>query len=149
MEKIKQQIEQEIIDLHKLFVSWFTGALAQSDLENKLASRFLKETIFITTQGESVAYQHLMMMFQQGYGKMNSAFKIAISDVDVLHDFGEYVLVTYIEWQTTDANPQSSGIYNVRKTTALISKQMPFKWLHIHETMQPKPNEVLAEWRIK
>ena len=88
-----------------------------------------------------------MEMFESGFGKMNSDFKILISNVEVLHEIGEYVLINYIEWQTTDSNPQSSGNYSVRKTTALITKQKPFEWLHIHETMMPKPNEIIEDWR--
>jgi len=146
--EIKQKIEQEIIDLHNLFVNWFTGNSDKENLKPKLASRFYEKTVFITTKGESVSYNNLMTMFENGYGKMNSNFKIAISNVEILHEIGEYILANYIEWQTTDVNPQSSGNYSVRKTTALISKQTPFKWLHIHETMMPKPSEIIDDWKL-
>lgn len=143
----QQKIKQEIIDLHNLFVNWFTGVSDKKDLENKLAPRFYKHTVFITTQGASVSYDQLLTMFKNGYGKMNSNFKIAISNTEILHEIGEYYLVNYIEWQTTDPNPQTSGYYNARKTTALISKASPFKWLHIHETMLPKPHEIIEVWK--
>ena len=145
--EIKQKIKQEIVDLHDVFVNWFTGALDKKDLENKLASRFYEKTIFITTKGESVPYHDLMTMFENSYGKMSPDFKIVISNVELLHEIGAYYLVNYIEWQTTDPNPQSSGNYNVRKTTLLLSKQTPFKWLHIHETMLTKPNEIIEDWK--
>ena len=148
MTELKQKVQQEIIDLHDLFVNWFTGTSDKTDLENKLAPRFYKEAIFITTKGESVPYHHLMMMFKNGYGKMNADFKIAISNVELLHEIGDYVLANYIEWQTTDPDPQSSGNFTVRKTTVFLSKQEPFKWLHIHETMMPKPSVIIEDWRL-
>ena len=147
MKELKQKIKQEIIDIHLLFIDWFTGKCDQEDLDNKLAPRFYKETKFISTKGESINYDSLMMMFKNGYAKMNSDFKIAISDVELLQEVGDYVLVNYIEWQTNDPNPEVSGNYNTRKATVLISKQTPFKWLHIHETMLPIPEKIVAEWR--
>ncbi len=147
MIELKQNIAQEIIDLHKIFVKWFTGTLNKKDLENKLGSRFNTETLFISTKGESIPYPNLMTMFENGYGKMSLDFKIAISNVELLHEIGAYILVNYIEWQTSDPNPQSSGNYTVRKTSALISKQQPFKWLHIHETMMPNPDNIIEAWR--
>ena len=143
----RQKIEQEIIDLHDIFVNWFTGASDKKDLENKLASRFYEKTIFITTKGESVLYDDLMKMFKKGYRKMSSDFKIVISNVELLQEIGEYFLVNYLEWQTTDPNPESSGDYTVRKTTVLLSKRMPFKWLHIHETMLTKPSKIIEDWK--
>jgi len=149
MKELEQKIKQEIIDLHDLFVDWFTGKSDKTDLEHKLAPRFCKETIFISTKGKSVNYDSLMMMFKEGYGKRSPDFKIAISDVEVLQEVGDYVLSTYIEWQTNDPDPQASGNYNARKTTVLISKhkslQTP-KWLHIHETMLPKPDKIAENW---
>ena len=145
--EIKQEIEQEIIELHNLFVAWFSGSSNKKELEGKLAARFYKNTVFITTKGESVPYHQLMEMFESGYGKMSSDFKIAISNVELLQDIGEYFLVNYIEWQTTDPNPELSANYNARKTTLLLSKARPFKWLHIHETMLTKPTEIIKDWK--
>ena len=148
MKEIKQKIEKEIVDLHKIFVHWFTGALDRKALAPKLASRFFEETIFISPQGASLSYEDLMMMFENGYGRMNSNFKIVISDVELLQEIGDYYLVNYKEWQTKDPNPQLNGNYTVRKTTVLMSKQQPFKWLHIHETMMPNPSEIVEDWRF-
>ena len=47
--EIEQKIKQEIIDLHDVFVTWFTGVSDQKDLEDKLAVRFHQKTQFITT----------------------------------------------------------------------------------------------------
>ena len=52
-----------------------------------------------------------------------------------------------MEWQTNDVNPEISGNYNVRKTTAIISETTPFTWLHIHETMLPKPEYIVEKWK--
>lgn len=146
MKELKQQIEQEIIDLHDIFVEWFTGSSNKVDLENKLTSRFYEETVFITTQGHSVNYKGLMNMFRNGYG-VDSILKIAISNVEILQKIGDHVLVNYVEWQTNDSNPELSDNYTIRKSTALISNKAPFKWLHIHETMLPKPHEIIEDWK--
>ncbi len=146
MKELKQKIEQEIIDLHDVFIEWFTGSSDKVGLEDKLTSRFFEETVFITTQGHSVNYEGLMNMFQNGYG-VNSILKIAISNVEVLQEIDDYVLATYVEWQTNDPNPEVTGNYTIRKSTALISSKAPFKWLHIHETMMPKPNEIIEDWK--
>lgn len=147
MKELELKIKQEIIDIHVLFVDWFTGKVDKADLENKLAMRFFKETIFISTKGQSINYDGLMRMFKDGYGKMSPDFKIVISDVEILQKVGDYVLATYIEWQTNVPNPEASGSYTARKTTTLISKQKPFKWLHIHETILPKPDNIVEKWR--
>jgi len=147
MKELEQKIKQEVIDIHNLFVDWFTGKADKTDLNNKLAPRFYKETKFISTKGQSVNYDGLMEMFKEGYGKMSPAFRIAISDVEILQEVGDYVLVNYIEWQTNNPDPEASGSYTARKTSILISKQTPFKWLHIHETMLPKPNKIVEKWR--
>ena len=147
MKEFERSIKKEIIELHDIFVDWFTGNSDKTDLKNKLTSRFHEDSIFITTKGESVNYSNLMLMFENGYGKMNTDFKIAISDVEILQEVGDYILTNYIEWQTNDANPEANGNYNVRKTTLLISKEKPFKWLHTHETMLPNPDKIIEKWR--
>lgn len=145
---LEKELKQEVIDIHDSFVAWFTGKSNKTYLNNKLAPRFYKETKFITTKGESLNYDSLMKMLKRGYGMMSPDFKIAISNIEILHEVGIYVLVNYIEWQTNDSNPEISGNYSVRKTTALISKKTPFKWLHIHETIiLPKPDDIVAKWK--
>lgn len=146
MKELEKNIKDEIIDLHDIFVNWFTGYIDKTDLQDKLFSRFDEDSKFITTKGESVDYNNLKTMFINGYGKMNKHFKIAISDVKLLNELGEYILVNYIEWQTNEANPKENDNYNARKTTLLITKKKPFKWLHIHETMLPKPNKIIEKW---
>ena len=146
-QELQKQIEQEIIDLHDIFISWFTGKPDKTDLENKLSSRFFKDSIFIPPNGASVNYDNLMVMFKNGYGQKNQDFKIAINNVEILQEIGDYVLVNYVEWQTEDAKPEATNNYNVRKTTLVISKEKPFKWLHTHETMLPMPNRIIEKWK--
>jgi len=142
-----KEIKEEIINIHDFFVTWFTGVSDKMDLNKELTPRFCKETTFITTKGASFSYDDLMNMFKKGYGMMNSDFRIVISNIEILQKIGSYVLVTYIEWQTNDVNPEISGNYTVRKTSALISEKRPFTWLHIHETMLPKPADIVEEWK--
>ena len=142
-----KEVEQEIINIHDFFVTWFTGVSDKTDFDKKLVPRFCKETTFITTKGASFDYDTLIMMLKRGYGMKNSSFKIAISNIEILQKIGTYVLVTYMEWQTNDVNPEISGNYNVRKTTAIISETTPFTWLHIHETMLPKPEYIVEKWK--
>jgi len=145
MNELEQKIKQEVIDLHDLFVQWFTGKFDKIDLKNKLASYFHKDVTFITTQGESINYKKLITMFDRGYG-INPSLRIVISDVEILQEIGDCILANYIEWQTNDPKPHISGNYSIRKTTLLISNKAPFKWLHIHETMMPKPIEIIEDW---
>lgn len=145
MNKLEKEIKQEIIDLHNFFVAWFTGKVDKSELENKLIPRFQNDTVFITTKGKSINYENLMQMFKGGYGMTGPDFRIAISDVEVLQEVGDHVLANYVEWQT--GTQETGNSYNARKATVLISKKAPFKWLHIHETMLPKPDKVVEQWR--
>jgi len=55
MKELEQKIKQEIIDMHDLFVDWFTGKSDKADLQHKLAPRFYKETIFISTKGRRLS----------------------------------------------------------------------------------------------
>ena len=147
MKELEKNIKQEIIDLHDIFVHWFTGYSNKTELEHKLSSRFFKDSIFIPPNGVTVNYNNLMMLFKNGYGQRSMDFKILISDVELLQEIGDYVLVNYVEWQTDDAYPEVTNNYNVRKTTLIISKEKPFKWLHTHETMLPMPSKIIENWK--
>jgi len=143
MKEIRERIKQEIEDLHHLFVNWFTGKADKSELKRELNTRFSQETKFISTAGDTINYESLMLMFENGYGKTSKEFKIVISDFELVQEIGDYVLANYVEWQTTSSNTKASGNFTARRSTVLISRQSPFKWLHIHESMIPQSDGLM------
>ena len=134
MQVLEQDVRKEVEELHAFFVDWFTGNAAPQDLDRIFVPRFSDEMLFISPGGAMSTGKELVQMFRDGYGA-NPAFRIAITDVKIQREIGDCLLVTYVEWQKGGDVSGTAG--NSRITTALFSKQQPFQWLHVHETMMP------------
>lgn len=135
MSSLESDIRTEIEDVHRFFVRWFTGTAEARELNDLFVSRLDDDMIFLSPDGHRMGREGLVGMFENAYGN-NPDFRIAIRDVTVHRDLGEYVLATYTEWQK--AARSSARPDNGRFTTVLLKKTQPFRWLHIHETWLPE-----------
>ena len=130
-----EDVTAEIVDLHDAFVRWFSGELGRGELD-QLAGRFDPAVIFVSPDGQVIRGAQLMERFQKAHGT-NPDIRIQIRDVEIQRELPDHILVTYTEWQWSAI--ESATAQKGRFTTALLSRNKPFKWFHVHETRLPDP----------
>jgi hypothetical protein len=132
---LEQEIQREVIDLHRFFQHWFAG-------ERELSVRgFERFTSVIADDFELIApsgvrsnRSGLMDIIWKAHGK-DPGSRIWIENIHC-HPLGEQLhLATYEEWQGTDDAVRG------RLSSALLRHHpdLPhsIKWLHLHETWLP------------
>ena len=134
MSDLAQAVQREIEDLHVFFVEWFNGSADRDSYEERFVSHFDKGVHFIPPSGVLVDYEQLVAMMRDAYGT-NPDFAIAIRDVNVWHVTNEQIVVSYTEWQRNSHDTEEPN--NGRITSAVLSTEQPFRWLHVQETMLP------------
>ena len=135
MSELEQAVCDEVEYLHRFFVDWFSGTVDEKEVDRVLVPRLDDETFYVTPDGHRLGGPDLVAMFRHAHGT-NPDFRIEIRDVKIMRTFGDYLLVTYTEWQKgarASENPD-----NARVTTVLLERTQPFRWLHIHETWLPE-----------
>ena len=131
MEHIKAEIEA----LHEFFVGWFSGSIPESAFDTDFRSRFVDNFLLIPPAGVVLDLESLCAGIREGYGS-NPDFRIAIRNVQIRQEFGDYILATYEEWQRNAL--ESTPPDNARVATVLFKKTQPLQWLHVHETDMPE-----------
>ncbi|MBX2802111.1 MAG: DUF4440 domain-containing protein [Myxococcales bacterium] len=126
-----EQIRQEVEDVHRFFVRWFTGVAEAAELD-AFAARLHPDVQFIGPSGARTDRAGLIGMFEGRHGA-NPGFAIDITEVQLVHDLGDHIVATYIEWQRGAKNTTPPD--NARLTTVLLTRDL--KWRHIHETALP------------
>ena len=135
MTELHDAIRMEIEDLHRFFVDWFTGVAAGETLNDRFGAAMAPDVVFISPDGQRLTRDDLMTGIGAAHGG-NPNIRIAVRDVRVLREIGDSVLVTYEEWQIGAARPGHAN--NGRLSTALITRDAPHQWRHIHETWLPE-----------
>jgi len=135
MHALENAVRAEIEDLHRFFVDWFTGRAELSTLNTILLSALDEDLLFVSPDGHRLNRDALVEGFLAGHGT-NPDFRIAIRDVEIQHDLGNHVLATYTEWQR--GARMSAQSENARRTSVLMTRQAPFRWLSVHETWPPE-----------
>ncbi len=132
------QVREEIEELHRFFVDWFTGACAETDeiFKNGFLNHFDRDFKLIYPAGTILELSTLADGIRLSYGS-NPDFRIAIREVTIHHTWDQYVLATYEEWQRNSL--QSIPPDNGRLASALIHCGDDIQWLHVHESWLPKP----------
>ncbi|NKB35579.1 MAG: hypothetical protein GKR93_00230 [Gammaproteobacteria bacterium] len=131
---LEKDVRIEVEELHQFFVDWFNGKADQSVFD-EFTSRFDSKVHYIGPGG-ALLDQTALTGFLAGARGIASDFRIAIRDVKVLHQSDSHIIATYTEWQrhAVFSDRPESG----RRTTVVLSKSKPFRWLHIHETWLPE-----------
>jgi hypothetical protein len=136
---MEQQCRQEVLDLHRFFVDWFSGRLPQTEATfTRLTSALDEGMVLISPDGATLSRKQILGWIQQAHNTradMSPPFHIWIENFQVRHYVGDLALVTYEEWQ------EVAGEINSRLSTALFKKApgLPNQvtWLHVHETRLP------------
>ncbi|MEM7546506.1 MAG: hypothetical protein AAF367_13295 [Pseudomonadota bacterium] len=144
MSDLEASIREEIEDLHRFFVAWFSGQVERSALEDRFAAAIDPHCLYITPDCDRMDQPTLVEMMRGAHGS-NPDFRIAIGDVSILRDLGDTVLAAYTEWQT---GAKRSATSNGRFTTVLMTKAKPHCWLHIHETWLPEAEQRAASYEF-
>jgi hypothetical protein len=135
MTELLDDVRKEIVNLHDFFVAWFNGTADRSQLDAEFVARMDPNVTFIPPEGITLSMAELVNGFQQAHGT-NKEFRIEIRDVAIRHVVGNHILVTYTEWQRGAV--MSSPSQNARQSSGLLTKNRPFRWLHIQETWMPE-----------
>lgn len=135
MSELEKDVQKEVDELHVFFVDWFSGNADKDSYEERFVNRFDPAAIFIAPNGMLLEYEQLIGFMQGAYGS-NPDFRIAIRDVKIRHESSSQVVATYTEWQrnAVDAPTPDNG----RLSTAVLSRDKPFRWLHVQETWLPE-----------
>ncbi len=132
---ILRAITAEVVDLHVFFVDWFSGRASPEVFDSRLAPALHEQLHYILPGGQLLTRDQLLTGLRGAHGT-NPDFRIAIRDVEVRFTPGDTVLATYTEWQRGAKASKPSD--NARRSTALITREAPFVWLHLHETWLPE-----------
>ena len=124
-------VQHEVVATHQFFVRWFTGVAEPQELDD-FGARLHPDVVFIGPGGGKLDRAGLLGMFHGRHGS-NPGFSIEITDVELVHDLGDHVVATYIEWQRGARSTKPSD--NARLTTVLFTHDL--RWRHIHETALP------------
>lgn len=135
---------EEIESLHRFFVDWFTGAVADDAalFEERFSARFDPEFVLIAPAGHMLALDELSQGVRSTYGT-NPDFRIQIRNVTVRLHTQDLALVTYEEWQK--AAKKTTPPNNARVGSALFRRSSRgLRWFHLQETTLP-PVRVTAD----
>ena len=143
MSDLEQDLREEVELLHRFFVRWFNGTAAPAELAEIFLPRMDVETYFVSPDGYRLERDGLVAMFEDAHGS-NPDFRIAVREVRLLREIGDTLLITYSEWQR--GARASARSENGRITSALIRRDRPFKWLHIHETWLPEAEQASGDY---
>ena len=141
--KMNDNINKEIIELHEFFVDWFAARIEYSDknfarFENVMA----KEFEIISPTGIKTVRNDLVNKLKNAHGFRANAdkpFLIRIKNINIRQIESNHYLSTYEEWQKIDGS--SKG----RLSTAIFKRKSDtpngVEWLHVHETWLPEDQD--------
>ena len=134
MPELESAVRNEIEEMHRFFVGWFTGEVSKDALETYFAPRMHADMHIIPPSGEIIDRSALLDIFRQTHGN-NPLSRIAIRNVHILYENETHVLASYEEWQR-DGTESKSG--TGRLSSVLMTKAQPLEWIHVHETWLPE-----------
>jgi len=131
------QVRDEIERLHRFFVRWFAGTVAETDdvFENGFFKHLDPSFLLIPPAGTVTDLSGLGKSIRAAHGS-NPDFRIAIRNASIRGTWDDHVLVTYEEWQRNAL--ASTPPDNARVASAIFRSGESLKWLHVHETWLPK-----------
>ncbi len=134
---LEQAVREEIEELHKFFVSWFSGSAPSTDeyFDHNFTNRFDPQFVLIPPAGITLKLVDLSETVHAAHGS-NPDFRIAIRKATVRRHWDNHMLATYEEWQRNAlaSTPPDNG----RVATVLFRISKKLTWLHIHETWLPE-----------
>ena len=128
-------VTDEVVDLHRFFVDWFTGAAEPAALDTRLGASLHDDFFYVFPGGQTLTRDGLLAGLRGAHGS-NPDFRIVVRDVTVRFTPGDTVLATYTEWQS--GAKASARPNNARLSTVLMTRRAPFVWMHLQETWLPE-----------
>jgi|GEM_PF-720900 len=128
---------QEVHSLHRFFVDWFTGHLANDHVAFARVEAALDESFqIIGPDGRLQARAELLPMLAEAYGsRADRDFRIEIRRPRKRRLSDHLCLVTYEEWQYDRSGTRAW------QSSALLERHAGapggWVWLHVHETLLP------------
>lgn len=125
----------EVIELHRFFESWLSGALEQSSsVFSRFEQALAKGFVMIEPSGQRLQRDQLMDHFWQAYATVPTPFRIEVRNTTVRELTPSLALVCYEEWQL-------GAERTARISSALLRCQNQeegrIDWLHVQETWLP------------
>lgn len=138
LERVREHIE----GIHEFFTDWVSGNCPGDDatFQAGLLDRIAPETMVIMPGG--IGYPaEVFTRYMRGLHGSNPAFRIQIRAINVCHQVGDALVVTYEEWERNaqDSTPPDNGRLS---TMVLRNRGDRLQILHVHETWLP--SEVMA-----
>lgn len=129
-------VREEIESLHRFFVEWFSGSVANTDeiFEAGFLRRFDQSFQLIPPAGIRLDLTGLASSVRAGHDS-NPHFRIAIREVTIRHTYDDHILATYEEWQRNAL--ASTPPHNARIASVIFRSRESLRWLHVHETWLP------------
>ncbi len=127
----------EIASLHRLFVDWFTGTMANepSVFDANFLARFDPHFVIIPPAGRELSLEDIAASIRSAHGT-NVDFRIQIRNVRIRVTTDDLALITYEEWQKNAK--ASTPPNNARVGTVLFRRDADgLRWLHLQETALP------------
>jgi len=120
---------REVIELHRFFERWLTGAIEQTQpVFARLKGVLAEDFRMIEPSGKDLNRAELLDAFWHAHGVQAESFTIEVRRPQVLLIDKATAMVTYQEWQT-------GADTTARISSALISEtDQGFQWQHVHET---------------
>jgi len=135
-QRLRDRVVEEIERLHRFFVDWFAGTIADDD--DTFNRMFLDALdpgfVLIPPAGRIVARSDLASGLRSGHGS-NPDFRIAIRNVEIRRAVDGVVLATYEEWQR---NARASKPPDNGRISTVLFQGEDLRWLHLHETWLPE-----------
>ena len=134
------QVRAEIEAVHAFFVEWFGGHIPADDavFDKRLLARFDERAQLVQPGGQQLSLAELSAGMRRAHGA-SPDFRIAIRNVAVEREHGEWILATYEEWQVNAKNSKPPD--NGRLSSVLFRRDDAapggLVWLHVHETWLP------------
>lgn len=134
-------IAKELADLHTAVATWIGGHCPNTDAElERLVRCRLDEAFRLVAPGGHRIPRAVMLETMRGLHGTNPEFRIAITDVQVVHQTDEIVVADCLQWQRNAR--QSTPANNGRCISAVLARdtQLPngLRWLYAHETWLPE-----------
>lgn len=133
---MEKHAEREVVELHRFFQSWFTGAVERSEEEyERVVNALADDFLFVTPDGGTADRDGILKQVESSWGARPPGFSVWIQQVRVRWASAEVCLLTYEEWQSDVSETRG------RLSSALFRKNpeapLGVEWVHLHETWLP------------
>lgn len=122
-----EAVVRSVERLHELLAEWIGTAAPPAVLDEFLAAQ-AADFAMVTTEGQVLGLAELRVALA-GAGGADPGLKIAISDVEIVGEFGDAVLVRFREHHVSTRGNSARQV-----SAVLVADGSELRWRHLHET---------------